>query len=130
MKVRELKRQLAQGRTTKGYPADLRAEAVRYAEERQATGVMQGRIAHDLGVLDQTLRYWRKLARRRSKPALTAELAPAPASPTRLARASKLVPVTVADQPTRLDGLVVECGPLRIRGLDLAGVVSLLRSLG
>jgi transposase-like protein len=120
MEISELKRRLTQGRNGNGYPPALKAEAIRYAAERQAAGARLARIADELGVLAPTLTYWQKLARRRGKVEPGAKAEPG----------AKLVPVQIAKEQPRTEDLVVECGPLRIRGLDLAGVVSLLRSLG
>jgi hypothetical protein len=39
------------------------------------------------------------------------------------------VPVTVVDAPATAPGLMIECGRLRVHGLDLDGVTELLRRL-
>ena len=44
-------------------------------------------------------------------------------------RRGKLVPVTIVEAPAPAPGLVVECGQLRVHGLDLGGVLELLRRL-
>jgi transposase-like protein len=66
------------------------------------------KVAAELGMSRQTLCYWRALARQRGK------VAP--------------VAIVAKREPTR--EVLVECGPLRVHGLDVAGVAELLRRLG
>ena len=110
MEASALKRRLAQGRGRgrQGYPAELREAVVAYAARRKAERVSQSKVAAELGMSEQTLCYWRALARQRGG----------------------LAPVAIVEcAPERREG-VVECGPLRVRGLDVSGVAELLRRLG
>ena len=106
--TRELKRQLAHGRIRKRYPAELREAVLAYAAKRPAERVSQSKVAAELGMSEQTLGYWRALARERGGSA----------------------PVTIVANPERSHDVVVECGPLRVRGLGVSGVAELLRRLG
>ena len=104
----ELKKQLAQGRGRRGYPAEVKNAVLAYASKRRAERVSQDKVAAELGMSPQTLCFWRALARQRGK------VAP--------------VAIVAKREPTR--EVLVECGPLRVRGLDVAGVAELLRRLG
>lgn len=111
MEAPELKRRLAQARA-KGrgrYPAALREAVLAYAARRKAERVSQDKVAAELGMSRQTLCYWRALARNRGG----------------------LTPVTIVAKPdpVSMPEVVVECGPLRVRGLDVGGVAELLRRL-
>ena len=108
MEANELRRRLAQGRGRNGYPAELREAVLAYAARRKSDRVSQDKIAAELGMSTQTLCYWRALARQRGG------IAP--------------VAIVATREPAR--EVVVECGPLRVRGLDVAGVADLLRRLG
>jgi transposase-like protein len=104
----ELKKQMAQGRGQRGYPAELRDAVLAYAAKRRGERVSQEKVAEELGMSAQTLCYWRALARQRGK----------------------ISPVTIVAKRESSREVVVECGPLRVRGLDVAGVAELLRRLG
>lgn len=107
MEASELKRRLSHGgRGKRGYPAELREAVLVYAARRKAEKVSQKRVAAELGMSEQTLCSWRARAKPRAG----------------------LVPVQVVS-PTQHE-LVVEFGPLRVRGLDVARVAELLRRLG
>jgi hypothetical protein len=108
MESADLKRRLGQAasRGKRGYPAELREAALAYAARRTAEGISRRAAASELGLSEQTLWYWRK----------------------RESKRAALVPVTI--EPARASGLVVEFGPVRVRGLDVAGVAELLRRLG
>src|SRR4051794_10574224 len=108
MEASELKRRLAQCRGRGRYPAELREAVLAYAARRKAERVSQGRVAVELGMSEQTLCYWRAMARQRGG----------------------LAPVAIVQGPVELRELVVECGPLRVRGLDVGGLAELLRRLG
>ena len=108
MEANELKRRLAQGRGRNGYGAELREAVLAYAAKRKAEQVSQKRVAAELGMSEQTLCYWRALAKQRGA----------------------LVRVAVTQRSGSVREVVVECGPLRVRGLDVGGVAELLRSLG
>ena len=108
MDVGELKRRLRRRRGTRGrYPTDLRDAVLAHASTAKAEGQSEARIALELGMSLATLQYWRAAARRRGQ----------------------LVPVTIAAGPTTVAEVVVECGRVRVRGLDLAGIAELLRRL-
>jgi transposase-like protein len=110
MEASELKRRLAQGRGRgrSGYPAELREAVLAYAARRRSERVSQDKVAAELGMSAQTLCYWRALARQRGG----------------------IAPVTIVAQRDAEPEVVVECGPLRVRGLDVGGVADLLRRLG
>jgi hypothetical protein len=108
MEANELKRRLAQGRGRNGYGAELRDAVLAYAARRKAERVSQKRVAAELGMSEQTLCYWRAMSRPRGS----------------------LVPVAVVARSESAREVVIECGPLRVRGLDVGGVAELLRRLG
>ena len=91
------------------YPAAVRKMAAEYFRRRQAAGASVAAISRELGVKRYTLAAW-----------VAPPRAPAP---------PRFVPVSViADVPgTRI--VVHGPGGVRIEGLDVAGVVALLRSL-
>ncbi|MFO0729370.1 MAG: hypothetical protein U1E65_36660 [Myxococcota bacterium] len=95
----------------RGYPASLRAEVARYAGAQAAAGEGGTITARALGINTATLASW--VARHRGAPPSFArvEIVDAPASPA----GTKLIVF----------------GPhgLRIEGLDLEGIASLLRRL-
>jgi transposase-like protein len=106
MEASELKRELAKGRGRGGrYPAALRDAVVEYAARAKRSGKNQRAVAEELGMSLQTLCYWRALARSKGG----------------------LLPVTILAEPQ--PEVTVECGPLRVRGLDVGGVAELLRRL-
>src|SRR4051812_47592217 len=100
MEATDLKRKLAQARASghRTYPQALRDAAVRYAAQRRAERVRRDKIAAELGMNVATLAYWCAPARRR--PGIT--------------------PVTIVAQGETTRDVVIECGPLRVRGLDVA----------
>jgi transposase-like protein len=108
MEANELKRRLAQGRGRGGYPAELREAVLAYAARRRSERVSQDKVAAELGMSPQTLCYWRALARQRGG----------------------IAPVAIVAQRAPAQEVLVECGPLRVRGLDVGGVAELLRRLG
>ncbi|MDB4972533.1 MAG: hypothetical protein JWN48_874 [Myxococcaceae bacterium] len=110
MEAHELKRRLAQGRSRgrNGYEPELREAVLAYAARRKAEGASQKRVAAELAMSEQTLCYWRALARQRGG----------------------LSRVAIIAEPAVACEVIVECGPLRVRGLDIGGVAELLRKLG
>jgi transposase-like protein len=107
MEAPELKRRLAaRGRGKRGCPAELKEAVLAYAARRKAEGVSRRATANELGMSEQTLWYWASQVRRRAR----------------------LAPVQVVHD--RAPELVVEFGPLRVRGLDVTSVAELLRRLG
>jgi transposase-like protein len=109
MEATELRRELARVRAEKRgrYPAALRDAVLEYASRAKKQGRSRREVAVELGVSDQTMTNWRKAASKRGS----------------------LAPVTVVTQPEHGSQLVVEYGPLRVRGLDVGGVAELLRRL-
>ena len=109
MDITEMKKRLARGREARGrYAKALREAVVAYAGEQRKRGLARDKVAEELGMSVATLGYWCTPPKR--KTALTA--------------------VTVVSEHRAPDSeLVLECGPLRIRGLDLAGVAELMRRL-
>jgi transposase-like protein len=105
----ELKRELAKAQAGgRGrYPAVLREAVLDYASRAKRQGKSHAKVAAELGMSVQTLQYWRANAHRR--PGLT--------------------PVTIVAERVPERELVIECGPLRVRGLDLASVAELLKRL-
>jgi hypothetical protein len=109
MESAELKRLLARARSDKRgrYPTKLREAAVAYAARRRAQRASRDVVAAELGMSVATLSYWCAPARSRGG----------------------LEPVTIVARPEPTPDVVVECGPLRVRGLDVASVAELLRRL-
>jgi transposase-like protein len=109
MEANELRRRLAQARSQgrRRYPKDLREAVVAYALRRKAERVCQAKVASELGVSEQTLCYWRAIHRERAG----------------LAR------VAVVAEQARSEEVILECGPLRVRGLGIEGVAELLKRL-
>lgn len=94
------------------YPAAFRVEVLALAGRRRAQGVGVARIARELGLSPQTLALWLRPRRPRLLRAVDVTPDPAPA----LARA---VPGPVLITPQGV----------RIEGLDLPALVTLLRAL-
>jgi transposase-like protein len=105
----ELKRMLAKARADKRgrYPARLREAAVAYAARRRAQKASREVVAGELGMSAATLSYWCAPAR----------------------KSGGMEPVTIVAQREPAREVVVECGPLVVRGLDVASVAELLRRL-
>jgi transposase-like protein len=94
------------------YTPDLRGRAVGIARRRRRSGVAVAAIARELGLRPRALRLWLQ----------------APRSRPRLRR----IAVSAAPEATAArDGLSVLVSPqgVRVEGLDLATLVTLLRSL-
>lgn len=109
MELLELKKQLATVRSGKRsrYPAKLKQAVLAYAAKRRAQKASRETVASELEMSVGTLSYWCAPAR----------------------GAGSLQPVTImAAQPP--SEVVIECGPLRVRGLGIDGVAELLRRLG
>lgn len=108
MEASELKKKLAAARAARrgSYPSALRAKVVAYAAERRAQRVSRDKVAAELGMSVATLSYW--------------------CAPERKA---SLAAVTVIAEAAPQQDVLVECGPLRIRGLDVGGVAELLKRL-
>jgi hypothetical protein len=80
---------------------------VAYAAKRRAQKASRGVVAGELGMSAATLSYWCAPARTRGC----------------------LEPVTIVSRVEPAHDVVVECGPLRVRGLDVVAVAELLRRL-
>jgi predicted transcriptional regulator len=94
------------------YSKDLRRRAARFARRRRRLGTPVAAIARELGLRARTLRLWLQ----------------EPASPPRLRR------VAVATEPensgsARGVSVLVTSQGIRVEGLDLQAVVTLLRGL-
>jgi len=109
MEGTELKRLLAKARGDRRsrYPARLREAVIAYAAKRRAQKVGRDAVAAELGMSVATLSYWCAPARTRGA----------------------LEPVTIVARSEATQEVVVECGPLRVRGLDVVAVAELLRRL-
>jgi transposase-like protein len=109
MEATELKRELAKAKSSKGgrYPAALRDAVVEYAAKRKEHGTSHAKVAAELGMSEPTLSFWRSQARSRGN----------------------LVPVAIVAAPRVEREAIVELGPLRVRGLDIAGIAELLKRL-
>ena len=93
------------------YPADLRALAVRYADEAQVVGHRRQRIADTLGISFKTLEQWRSAGGGRKDK-------------------SKLVRLGTVGEISMRGGVVVHGpGGIRVDGLDASGVAQVLRAL-
>ena len=105
----ELKRELTKAHSggRARYPTRLREAVLDYAGHAKREGRSHAKVAVELGMSVQTLQYWRAAERRRPK----------------------LVPVAIVSERVPDQELVIECGRLRVRGLDLAGVAELLKRL-
>jgi len=91
------------------YGAEIREQVVELARAERRSGRAMAALARELGLPVQTLSTW---MRARSR--------------------ARLRPVEFASEPvsaTPSAGLVVWSGKVRIEGLDLAGVVQLVRAL-
>ena len=102
-----LKRRLRSARRAgRRYPTALREAVLDHARKAKEAGRSDAALTSELGMSLGTLQYWRATERR-----------------------GKFVPVTVVEAPAQAPGLVIECGQLRVHGLDLDGVTELLRRL-
>jgi transposase-like protein len=89
------------------YSAELREAVLAYASGAKRRGTSILKVASDLGLSVQTLQYWRSASR----------------------RSGRLMPVAVVAAHAPEREVVVECGQVRVRGLDLEGVAELLKRL-
>ena len=109
----ELRRRvMALGRRTRGarIPEELRAEVIRYAEERRRSGDGVRKIARSLGVSPESIRRW--------------------TTPGTIKRTRALVPVVVREQDEGVKALtVVAPGGYRVEGLTVSSAAALLREL-
>jgi len=89
------------------YPAELREAVLAYAGRAKRRGTSRAKVASELGLSVQTLQYWRSASRRRGR----------------------MMPVAVVAERGPEREVVVECGQVWVRGLDLEGVAELLKRL-
>lgn len=110
MEESDLKRRLAKAKASGRhvYPRALREAVVKHATQRRAERVSRERIARELGMSPATLDYW--------------------CAPARRGR-GELTPVTIVARPEPAREVIVEVGPLRVRGLDVTTLAELLRRL-
>ena len=85
----------------------MREAVLEYASRAKRQGKSQAKVAAELGMCLQTLAYWRLRARRKGA----------------------LTPVAIVAEPVRSPELVLEFGPLRVRGLDVGGLAELFKRL-
>jgi transposase-like protein len=106
--ITELKRELGKAKVGKRgrYPLALRAAVLEFADEAKRGGKSHRKVAAELGIGEQTLWAWR--AARRD---------------------AAVVPVAIVEGEGSRE-LVVECGPLRVHGLDVETLAELLKRLG
>jgi transposase-like protein len=109
MEAAELKRELVKVQAGKRgrYPVALRDAVLEYAARAKRHGKSHAKVAAEIGMSVQTLCYWRAAARRRGA----------------------LTPVAIVATATTEREPIVELGPIRVRGLDVAGVAELLKRL-
>src|SRR3954469_7031734 len=110
MEAAELNRELAKTRKGKRgrYPSTLREAVVQYASTAKRQGKSQAKVADELGMSMQTLSTWSRRA---------------------LRGRGSLAPVTIVAAQEPEHDIVVECGPVRVRGLGIGQVAELLRRL-
>jgi transposase len=102
---RRLRRARSGGRGR--YPLELRKAVVEYARGAKRDGRSGQKVAAELGMSSHTLQYWQAAARGHGE----------------------LLPVKVVAGATTEREVVIECGQVRVRGLDIAGVAELLKRL-
>jgi len=114
------------------FPAGFREQVIALAKERRAAGTSLVRTASELGLHGRTIGRWLRGFRKRD-----GDVAPMKAGGNAPKRHFRRVTVALADSETSVarpsspaSGLVVLVGTLRIEGLDLEGVVRLVRALG
>jgi hypothetical protein len=110
MDTDELKRELAKVRSSRSgrYPVQLREAVVALANRNKTLGKSHGKTAAEVGMSLQTLCYWRALSR---------------------SSGSKLARVAIVQEPAPRREVIVECGPLRVLGLDVVALAELVRRL-
>jgi transposase-like protein len=100
-----LRRVRASGRGR--YPLELRKAVVEYASQARQRGTSGAKVAAELGMSSHTLQYWQAAARGHAQ----------------------LLPVKIVADATATQEVIIECGQVRVRGLDIAGVAELLKRL-
>ena len=102
---RRLRRSRSSGRGR--YPADLRKAVVEYASGARHQGKSGREVAAELGMSFHTLQYWQATVRGQGR----------------------LLPVKIVASTPAVQEVVIECGSVRVRGLDVAAVAELLKRL-
>jgi transposase-like protein len=82
------------------YPLDLRKAVVEYASRARQQGKSGAKVAAELGMSSHTLQYWQAAARGHAQ----------------------LLPVKIVAGTTATQEVIIECGRVRVRGLDIAGL--------
>jgi transposase-like protein len=90
------------------YPFDLRKAVVEYASRARQQGKSGAKVAAELGMSFHTLQYWQAAARGQGQ----------------------LLPVKIVASTAAVQEVIIECGQVRVRGLDIAAVAELLKRLG
>jgi transposase-like protein len=80
---------------------------VEYASRARHQGKSGAKVAAELGMSSHTLQYWQAAARGHGQ----------------------LQPVKIVAGTTAAQEVIIECGRVRVRGLDIAGVAELLKRL-
>lgn len=115
-RVRRFRRQLQSSVGPRGpgrrYPAELRTEALEIAAARRKTGASTRAVAKELGIPEVTLKRWAESA-----------------GDLRCEGRAPFHEVTVRGDPPPRPVLVLPNGA-RVEGLDIDGVVELIRRLG
>ena len=113
--LRSQARQFARGKAPSGvrYSAGFRAEVVALVRKRRSEGVAMARLARELGLSTQTLTLW---LRRSPRPSLR---------PVRLVTQ----PMAEISESASPRPVLFTVQGLRIEGLDIDGLVQVLRSL-
>lgn len=114
VRLRSQARQFTNRRKPTGtrFSAAFRAEVVAYARSQVRAGVAVSRIARDVGLRPKTLTLWMRRLPASTLRAVRVERDPRPA------------PLVSETRP-----VVVTSGGLRIEGLDVEGIVRLMRLL-
>jgi transposase len=104
-----LKKRLRRARSSgRGrYPIDLRKAVVEYASQARRQGKRGREVAAELGMSFRTLQYWQATARGQGQ----------------------LLPVKIVAAAAATQEVVIECGRVRVRGLDVAAIAELLQRL-
>jgi len=97
---------------TRRYPAELRDAVVAFTHEERRLGRRRGRVAHELGLTEQTLAHWMRVAAPAMRPVVVAPRAAA----------------TRTREPSARPILVL-VGGHRVEGLGIDELVTVVRAL-
>ncbi len=115
--ARRLKAELLKWRgLRRGYPKEIRERALAFARRRRAEGASYTVLASELGLSVMTLHGWLKGGRGRGR---------------KKPRLPRLVPVEVVpeEEAKPAGAVVVASGGIRVEGLQVEQIATLLRSL-